>query len=77
MNQLVEATMHFSSGVINAVAELVHDWAHKTVNHKLMTQHMQGCIKLFSYFSSMNSYRFAPYTSSNKYLGWIADTFCT
>ena len=42
-----------------------------------MTQHMQGCIKLFSDFSSMDSYRFAPYTSSNKYPGWIADTFRT
>ena len=69
--------MHLSSGVIHAVAELIHDWAQKTGNHKLMTKHMQGCIKLFLDFSSMNSYRFSPYTSSKSYPGWIADTYRT
>ena len=77
MDQMVEATMHLSAGVIKSIAELVHDWAHKFGNNKQLTDHMEGCIGLFSKFSSINSYWLAPYSKSNKFPGWIADTFRT
>ena len=74
IDQLVEATMHLSAGVIKATTILIHDWAHKMGNNKLLYRHMNGCIKMFSTYCRIDSYRLVTYTDNYKFPGWIADT---
>ena len=69
--------MHLSAGVIKFTTILIHDWAQKMGNNKLLYCHMNGCINMFSTYCCIDSYRLVSYADNYKFPGWIADMCCT
>jgi len=77
MDDFIETPMHLSMGVIKAVSKLIHEYASKIGVASQLTDHMSGWITIMTKFCRVNSYRFASYSSENKFPGWVADTFRT
>jgi hypothetical protein len=77
LDQLPEAVMHLTMGVVKSVSKFIHHWAAARHKSPTLSERLNFCINMHQRHCRIGRCPMATYSPLGKFPGWVADTICS